>query len=88
MWGKQDREGRKPSKIYVSVSCCCITNFPKLESKTTNIYYLMVSMSQESRNTLARWGLLRSLRVSQEDAVKVLARAAGFSRLERERIHF
>ena len=48
----------------------------------------MVSMSQESRNTLARWGLLRSLRVSQEDAVKVLARAAGFSRLERERIHF
>lgn len=82
MWGKQDREGKKPSKIYMSVSCCCVTDSPKLESKTTNIYYLMVSMSQESRDALARWGLLRSLRVSQEDAVKVLARAAGFSRLD------
>ena len=82
MWGKQDREGRKPSKIYASVSCCCITNFPELESKTINIYYLMVAVSQESRNALARRDLLRSLRVSQEDAVKVLTRAEGFSRLD------
>lgn len=44
MGGKQDREGRKPSKMHVSVTYCCITNFPKLESETINVYYLIVSV--------------------------------------------
>ena len=78
VWGKQDREGRKP-KIYVSVSCCCITNFPKLEYKTINIYYLMVSVSQESRNALARWGLLRSLRGLQSRSWPELQASQGWT---------
>ena len=62
MGGMQNREGRKPSKMHVSVTYCCITNFPKLESETINVYYLIVSVSQESRNGLAGWSSSGSLK--------------------------
>lgn len=49
--------GEDNSKSIMHGSCiiyCCITNFPKIEQlQTTNIYYFMIPLCQESGHGLA-----------------------------------
>ena len=57
-----------------SVIHCYVTNYPKtLQFKIMNICYLPVTKSEESRNGLVEWFWLR---ISSENALKLLARAA------------
>lgn len=70
--------------VSVLVIYCCVTNRPKTQRlKTTSIYYLLVSVGQESTGLAGcLW-----LRASLQAAGKVSARATVNSRLSLGKIY-